>query len=96
MRGGWTYVHDAGVDVAKLLEAKEPGGVGGVIEDVGLGRSAAGPSEGPWITHGGTHGGGIDGDGPRVGGRVGFLPARALAYPPKPSAPELVDRDGPG
>lgn len=30
------YVHDAGVDVAELLEAKEPRAVGRVIEDVGL------------------------------------------------------------
>ena len=42
----------------------------------------------------GTHGGGIDGDGPRVGGRVDLLPARGLASPPKRE--RMLDRDGPG
>ena len=30
------YVHNAAVDIAKLFEAKEPGSVCGIIEDVGL------------------------------------------------------------
>ena len=30
-------VHDAGVDVAELLQAEEPAGVVGVVEDVGGG-----------------------------------------------------------
>lgn len=35
-----SYVHDPAVDVAKLLEAKEPRTVGGVIEGEALCRSA--------------------------------------------------------
>jgi hypothetical protein len=34
-----TNVHDAGVDVAKLFEAEEPGTVSRVIEDKGLHQS---------------------------------------------------------
>lgn len=34
--GEYAYVHDAGVDVSELLEAKEPRAVLRVIEDVGL------------------------------------------------------------
>lgn len=35
-RDTYPYVHDATVDVAKFLEAKEPRSVGGVIECVAL------------------------------------------------------------
>lgn len=31
-----TYIHNTAVDVAKLLEAEEPGTMGGVIEDEAL------------------------------------------------------------
>lgn len=39
-----TYVHDTAVDVAELLEAKEPGAMGGVIEGVGLVAGSLEPS----------------------------------------------------
>lgn len=40
LREVWvTYVHDAGVDVAELFEAKESGAVSRVIEDEGLYQS---------------------------------------------------------
>lgn len=39
-RGRQTYVHDAAVDVAKLLKAEQPRAMGGVIEGVALGKLA--------------------------------------------------------
>jgi hypothetical protein len=35
-----TYIHDPAVDVSRLLEAKQPGAVGGVIESEALYESA--------------------------------------------------------
>lgn len=37
--GKHAYIHDTAVDVAKLLEAKEPRPMGGIIEDERLGFS---------------------------------------------------------
>ena len=37
MFGELTYVHDAAVDIAELLEAEEARSVGGIIEDETLG-----------------------------------------------------------
>lgn len=66
-----TYVHDAGVDVAKLFETKESGAVSRVIEDVGLYQSVRSCSNKRYQKI--TNSSGIDGDGTRVGGRVRFL-----------------------
>jgi hypothetical protein len=65
--GSAAYVHNAAVDVAKLLEAKEPRAMSRVIEDERL-----------WQLDGIaverlTYGGGIDGHSTSVGGRVWFL-----------------------
>jgi hypothetical protein len=75
-----THVHDTAVDVAELLEAKEPRAVGRVIEGEALwsgdGWSVLSSTFGylvSWDRSKGTNRRGVDGNGARVGRRVGLL-----------------------
>ena len=66
------YVHNSAVDVAKLLEAKQPRTMGAVIEYIALEdpQSAADLPGGVW----GQYGRSIDWDSSSIGGWVWHLP----------------------
>ena len=72
------HIHDPTVNIAKLLEAKQPRAVCRVIEDVRLPRA---PQSAPidnvekdLLLHGcSTYCGRVDGHGPRVGRLIGLM-----------------------
>ena len=74
-------VHDAAVDVTKLLEAKEPRAVGRVIEGVALPDTLALEvmADGQANGSGHTYSGRIDGDGARLGRGIGLCTMQTMS-----------------